>query len=196
MCKCTFNFIGMLCALLLLVACASSRKTISNVSSETMDSLSLSTFDSLKHSEVRQGSISANKSDSSSVKQSVHESGSDEEFITEHITETIDASGTKTTTIDRTSKRTGNYNRQTDTDMLRKYQEVQLAKFIDSLDSMANSRANAYKAHWNKNDSLKNEKDKNTSDIKPSSILDRCRTILVLIVILCVLFLYVRNKKR
>lgn len=194
--KCTFNFIGMLCALLLLVACVSSRRTITNVSSETMDSMSLSISDSLKHSEVRQGSISVNKSDSSSVKQSVHESGSDEEFITEHITETIDASGTKTTTIDRTSKRTGNYNRQTDTDMLRKYQEVQLAKFIDSLDSMANSRANAYKAHWNKNDSLKNEKDKNTSDLKPSSIWDRWRTILVLIVILCVLFLYVRNKKR
>lgn len=196
MCKCTFNFIGMLCALLLLVACASSRRTISNVSSETMDSMSLSIFDSLKHSEVRQGSISANKSDSSSVKQSVHESGSDEEMITEHITETIDASGTKTTTIDRTSKRTGNYNRQTDTDMLRKYQEAQLAKFIDSLNSVANSRANAYKAHWEKNDSLKNENEKNTSDIKPSSIWDRWRTTLVLVVILGVLFLYVRSKKK
>lgn len=194
--KCTFNFIGMLCALLLIVACASSRRTISDVSSETMDSLSLSISDSLKHSEVRQGSISVNKSDSSSVKQRVHESGSDEEMITEHITETIDASGTKTTTIDRTAKRTGNYNRQTDTDMLRKYQEAHLAMFIDSLDSVANSRANAYKAHWNKNDSLKNEKDKNTSDIKPSSIWDRWRTILVLTVILCVLFFYVRNKKR
>lgn len=194
--KCTFNFIGMLCALLLLMACASSRRTISNVSSETMDSMSLSISDSLKHSEVRQGSIYVNKTDSSSSKQSVHESGSDEEMITEHITETIDASGTKTTTIDRTAKRTGNYNRQTDTDMLRKYQEAQLAMFIDSLDSVANSRANAYKAHWNKNDSLKNEKDKNTSDIKPSSIWDRWRTILVLAVILCVLFFYVRNKKR
>lgn len=194
--KCTFNFIGMLCALLLIVACASSRRTISDVSSETMDSLSLSISDSLKHSEVRQGSISVNKSDSSSVKQRVHESGSDEEMITEHITETIDASGTKTTTIDRTAKRTGNYNRQTDTDMLRKYQEAHLAMFIDSLDSVANSRANAYKAHWNKNDSLKNENEKNTSDIKPSSIWDRWRTILVLTVILCVLFFYVRNKKR
>lgn len=193
--KCTFNLIGMLCALLLLMACASSRRTISNVSSETMDSMSLSIFDSLKHSEVRQGSISGNKSDSSSVKQSVHESGSDEEMITEHITETIDASGTKTTTIDRTAKRTGNYNRQTNTDMLRKYKEAQMAKFIDSLDSVANSRANAYKVHWEKNDSLKNEKDKNTSDIKPSSIWDRWRTILVLTVILCVLFFYVRNKK-
>lgn len=192
--KCTFNFIGMLCALLLIVACASSRRTISNVSTETMDSMSLSISDSLTHSEVRQGSISVNKSDSSSSKQSVHESGSDEAMITEHITEIIDASGTKTTTIDRTAKRTGNYNRQTDTDMLRKYQEAQLAMFIDSLDSVANSRANAYKAHWNKNDSLKNEKDKNTSDIKPSSIWDRWRTILI--VILCVLFFYVRNKKR
>lgn len=193
--KCTFNFIVMLCALLLLVACASSRRTISNVSTETMDSMSLSISDSLTHSEVRQGSISVNKSDSSSSKQSVHESGSDEEMITEHITETIDASGTKTTTIDRTAKRTGNYNRQTNTDMLRKYQEAQMAKFIDSLDSVANSRANAYKVHWEKNDSLKNEKDKNTSDIKPSSIWDRWRTILVLTVILCVLFFYVRNKK-
>lgn len=194
--KCTFNFIGMLCALLLLVACASSRRTISDVSSETMDSMSLSISDSLKHSEVRQGSMSVNKTDSSSVKQSVHESGSNEEMITEHITETIDASGTKTTTIDRTAKRTGNYNRQTDTDMLRKYQEAQLAKFIDSMDSVANSRANAYKVHWDKNDSLKNENEKNTSDIKPSSTWRRVRTLLVLIVILGVLFLYVRSKKK
>lgn len=91
--KCTFNFIGMLCALLLLVACASSRRTISNVSSETMDSLSLSTSDSLMYSEVQQGSTSVVKSDSSSTKQNISESGSDKEIVTEHITEIVDASG-------------------------------------------------------------------------------------------------------
>lgn len=80
--KCTFNFIGMLCALLLFVACASSRRTISNVSSETMDSLSLSTSDSLMYSEVQQGSTSVVKSDSSSTKQNISESGSDEEIVT------------------------------------------------------------------------------------------------------------------
>lgn len=93
MCKSTFNLVGMLCALLLLMACASSRSAITNVSSETMDSLSLSTSDSMLYSEVQQGSTSVVKSDSSSTKQNISESGSDEDFVIEHITEILDANG-------------------------------------------------------------------------------------------------------
>lgn len=90
MCKSTFNLAGMLCALLLLMACASSRSAITNVSSETMDSLSLSTSDSMLYSEVQQGSTSVVKSDSSSTKQNI---SSDEDFVIEHITEILDANG-------------------------------------------------------------------------------------------------------
>lgn len=56
-----------------------------------MDSLSLSTSDSMLYSEVLQGGTSVVKSDSSSTKQNVSESGSDEEFVTDHITEILDA---------------------------------------------------------------------------------------------------------
>ncbi len=194
--KCTFNFIGMLCASFLLVACASSHKTSSNVSSEKVVSSSLAISDSLTFFEVRQGSTVVVKSDSSLVKQCIQENGIDDETITEHITETIDVSGNRTTTIDRTSNRTGNYYRQTNTDRLHKYQEEQMTKLVDSLDSVVNSWTNAYKVHWAKTDSLKSEKEKNTSDIRHRSIRSRVWTMLVLFVMLVVLSLYILNKKK
>lgn len=67
----------------------------------------------------------------------VQESGTDEEVTNEHIVETVDADGNRTTTTDRTTTRKSTFDRNADFEQWQRQQEEQTALMLSRLDSMA-----------------------------------------------------------
>lgn len=67
----------------------------------------------------------------------VRESGTDEEVTNEHIVETVDADGNRTTTTDRTTTRKSTFDRNADFEQWQRQQEEQTALMLSRLDSMA-----------------------------------------------------------
>lgn len=164
-----YRFLLAVAVVLVMSACAASRKTAVSTSETASDSVSVSAVDSVRRTAEKRASAAVIKSDSSFLNTSTREYGDNEEMITEHITETTDAAGNKTTTTDRTTHRKGSYDRQTDNQEWRHYQEEQTNLWLSRLDSMANSRFAAVGTHWQSKDSLNTSNEKNTKDIKAHS---------------------------
>ena len=144
---------------LLLSSCAVSRKSMVSVSGEVADTIVQMTGDSTAKRMETAEVVKDVVADSSHVVASVKEKGENTETIMEHIIETTDKDGNKTTTTDRTTQRHGSYDKQTSNEEWRKYQEAQTKLMLSRLDSIANSRMEAYMTHWAKNDSVNKVKE-------------------------------------
>ena len=176
-----------LLSVFLFTACVSSRTTAHRVTTTTEDSTSLSLIDSAKVVEVQKGAASTIIADSAHLTAEVCETDTSEETITEQITETYDTEGNKTLTTNRTIQRKGNRAKQTQVDGSFLYQEQALKQYIDSLSREWKTNLNAQQKSFEKNDSINNVAEKNTSDIKPKTGWGRAKRILWLVVLFCLL---------
>lgn len=193
----TCRFLWLLLFVMLLSACVSSRKTLTSTSHVASDSLMLSASDSVRQSSEQRDSANVIVADSSHVMTSAKEHGNDEETITEHISETTDAAGNKTTTTDRTIHRKGSYDRQAESQERTWHQEEQTNLWLSRLDSIAASRFGATLNHWTKDDSIAAAKDKNTKGvIADGQSWELMRNRLLLIVGLFVIALYAWHSQR
>lgn len=169
-------------------ACASSRTIEHRVSTSKADSTSLSIADSAKVVQVQTDATSTTLTDSIHLTAEVCETDTSEETITEQITETYDTEGNKTLTTNRTIQRKGNRAKQTQVDGSFLYQEQALKQYIDSLSREWKTNLNAQQKSFEKNDSINNVAEKNTSDLKPKTGWGRAKKIVLLVVFYCLLF--------
>lgn len=182
----TISFLALL-AVFFSTACVSSRKTEHHVSSVTEDSTSLSISDSAKAVEVQKDVASTTLTDSTHLTADVCETDTNEETITEQITETYDTDGKKTINTNRTIQRKGNHAKQTQVSGSILHEEQALKQYIDSLNREWGTHLDAQKKSLEKDDSTNNVSDKNTSDIKPEAGWGRAKQILLVAVLFVLL---------
>ena len=176
------SFLALL-AVFFFTACVSSRTTELRVSSVTEDSTSLSISDSAKAVEVQKGASSTTLTDSAHLTADVCETDTNEETITEQITETYDTEGKKTIKTNRTIQRKGNHAKQTQVDGSFFHQVQALKQYIDSLNREWGTHMDAQNKSLEKADSTNNVSDKNTSDSKPKTGWGRAKQILLVVVL-------------
>lgn len=158
-----------LMAVMLLMGCAASRKVEQGSSEQRRDSVVSNVVDSVVKSETSTDSSSVSVKDESHTTGTMTDKGSNEETITERVTESVDASGNKTTTTDRTIHRKGDYERNATYEAQLKHQEEIISRMQHTIDSLVLSNRQNVGTHWVKKDSTNVTKEKNTKNIKSMS---------------------------
>lgn len=184
-----------LMAAMLLMSCAASRKVEQGSSEQQQDSVVSIVMDSVAKSETSTDSSSVSVKDESHTTGTMTDKGSNEETITERVTESVDASGNKTTTTDRTIHRKGDYERNATYEARLKHQEETISRMQHTIDSLILSNRQYVGTHWAKKDSTNVQNETNTKDIKTTCIWDIIFSIAVLIIILIGLWQWLYNKK-
>lgn len=156
-----------LIAVVTLMGCAASRKTATGSHEERGDSTVAAVTDSVIKSDVKTDSTVHLTTDESHASGTVTDKGSNEETITERVTESVDTNGNKTTTTDRTIHRKGDYERNATYEARLKHQEEIMTRLQHTIDSLVLSNKLNIGTHWAKKDSTNVVKEKNTKDIKP-----------------------------
>lgn len=182
----TISFLTLL-SVFLFTACVSSRTTEHHVSTVTEDSAYLSIADSAKVVAVQKGSTTTVRTDSIHFSADVCETDTNEETITEQFTESYDTEGNKTIKTHRTIQRKGNHAKQTQVDVSFLRQEQALKQYIDSLSREWKTNLNAQRKSLEKNDSINNISEKNTSNIKPKIGWGRAKRIFLVVACFCLL---------
>ena len=162
------NVMLWLMAVVTLMGCATSRKTATGSHEERWDSTVAAVTDSVRKSDVKTDSTVHLTTDESHASGTMSDKGSNEETITERVTESVDANGNKTTTTDRTIHRKGDYERNATYEARLKHQEEIISQMQHTIDSLVMSNKLAVGTHWAKKDSTNVVKEKNTKDIKPA----------------------------
>ena len=158
-----------LTAVITLMSCAASKRVEHGSSEQRRDSVVVVVKDSVAKSEARTDSSDVIVKDESHTTGTMTDKGSNEETITERVTENIDANGNKTTTTDRTIHRKGDYERNATYEAQLKHQEEIISRMQHTIDSLASSNSLNVGTHWAKKDSSNVEKETNTKDIEPDS---------------------------
>lgn len=158
-----------LMAAIMLLSCASSRKVEQGSSEQRRDSVVVIVKDSVIKSETRTDSSAVIVNDEHHTSCTMTDKGSNEETITERVTESVDAVGNKTTTTDRTIHRKGDYERNATYDAQLKHQEDRISLMQHTIDSLMLHNKLDVGTHWAKKDSMNVVKETNTKDIKPAS---------------------------
>ena len=157
-----------LMAVTTLMSCAASKRVEQGSSEQRRDSVVVVVKDSVMKSETRADSSAVIVNDEHHSSGTMTDKGSNEETITERVTESIDASGNKTTTTDRTIHRKGDYERNATYEAQLKHQEDIISQMQHTIDSLASSNSLNVGTHWAKKDSTNVVKEKNTKDVKPA----------------------------
>ena len=158
-----------LMAVVTLMGCAASRKTATGSHEERGDSTVTAVTDSVRKSDVKTDSTVHLTTDESHASGTITDKGSNEETITERVTESVDTNGNKTTTTDRTIHRKGEYERNAKYEAQLKHQEEIISRMQHTIDSLASSNSLNVGTHWAKKDSTNVVKETNTKEIKPAS---------------------------
>lgn len=161
-----------LMAAIMLLSCASSRKVEQGSSEQQRDSVVAIVKDSVEKSETKTDSSAVTVTDDHHTSGTMTVKGSNEETITERVTESTDAHGNKTTTTDRTIHRKGDYERNATYEAQLKHQEDRISLMQHTIDSLMFHNKLDVGTHWAKRDSMNVVKEKNTDDIKPTSTSD------------------------
>ena len=156
-----------LLAVITLASCAASKKVEQGSSEQRRDSTVAIVKDSVAKSETRADSSAVIVKDEYHVSGTMTDKGSNEETITERVTESVDTNGNKTTTTDRTIHRKGDYERNATYEARLKHQEEIISRMQHTIDSLALGNSLNVGTHWAKKDSMNVVKEKNTKDIKP-----------------------------
>ncbi len=130
------RFIFFFASVIILTACSSSRQSVTQVSHVLNDSIAHHTADSARHTTTESTVAVQTHDDSLHATITFSSSGETEERITERITESVDAEGSRTVTTDRTVVRKGNYRKDSISEMTRHRQEARydsLTRRVDSL---------------------------------------------------------------
>lgn len=157
-----------LLAVITLMSCAATRKVEQGSSEQRRDSTVAIVKDSVTKSEMRTDSSAVTVTDENHTFGSMTDKGSNEETITERVTESVDTNGNKTTTTDRTIHRKGDYERNATYEAQLKHQEEIISRMQHTIDSLASSNSLNVGTHWAKKDSSNVVKETNTKDIKPA----------------------------
>lgn len=155
-----------LIAVITLMSCAASKRVEHGSSEQRRDSVVVIVKDSVIKLETRADSSAVTVKDEHHASGTMTDKGSNEETITERVTESVDTNGNKTTTTDRTIRRKGNYERNATYDAQLKHQEEIISRMQHIIDSMALSNRLSADTHWAKKDSSNVENETNTKDIK------------------------------
>lgn len=155
-----------LMAVMLFMGCAASRKVEQESSEHRRDSVVSIVMDSVAKSATSTDSTSISVKDESHTTGTMTDKGSNEETITERVTESTDAQGNKTTTTDRIIHRKGDYERNATYEARLKHQEEIISRMQHTIDSLVLSNNLNVGTHWAKKDSSNVEKETNTKEIK------------------------------
>ena len=155
-----------LIAVTTLMSCAATKRVEQGSSEQRRDSVVFVVKDSIVKSEAMMDSSAVIVKDEHRASGTMTDKGSNEETITERVTESVDTNGNKTTTTDRTIRRKGDYERNATYEAQLKHQEEIISRMQHIIDSMAFSNRMSADTHWAKKDSTNVEKEKDTKDIK------------------------------
>ena len=158
-----------LMAATMLFSCAASRNVEQGSSVQQHDSVVAIVKDSVEKSETKTDSSVVTVTDENHTSGTMTDKGSNEETITERVTESVDTNGNKTTITDRTIHRKGDYERNATYEARMKHQEETISRMQHTIDSLMLHNKLDVGTHWAKKDSSNVTKDTNTKDIKPSS---------------------------
>ena len=161
-----------LLAVITFASCAASKKVEQGSSEQRRDSTVAIVKDSVTKSETRADSSAVAVTDENHTFGSMTDKGSNEETISERVTESTDAQGNKTTTTDRTIHRKGDYERNATYEARLKHQEEIISRMQHTIDSLVLSNKLDVGIHWAKKDSTNVVKEKNTKEIKSTSTFD------------------------
>lgn len=156
-------------AVTMLLSCAASRKVEQGSSDQQRDSVVSVVKDSVVKSETKTDSSAVTVTDDHHTSGTMTDKGSNEETITERVTESVDTNGNKTTTTDRTIHRKGDYERNATYEAQLKHQEERMSLMQHTIDSLILHNNLDVGTHWAKKDSSNLTKEKNTDDIKTTS---------------------------
>ena len=123
-------------AIMMLAACTTSRRVVSDNHQETKDSVKTELQDSVYKQVAASDSAARKLIEDKQTTVTSSESGDYEETIQEHITETTDSSGNRQKTTQRTTHRKGSHSNQSSYDerlQLQQQEINQMQKTIDSL---------------------------------------------------------------
>ena len=152
-----------LLAVIMFASCASSSKVEQRSSEQRRDSVVAIVKDSVVKSETSTDSTVSAATTEQLTTGSMTDKGSNEETITERVTESMDAHGNKTTTTDRTIHRKGDYERNSSYEERLKHQEETISRMQRTIDSLVLSNKLNVGTHWEKNDINYLDKEKNTA---------------------------------
>ena len=155
-----------LMAVITLMSCAATKRVEQVSSEQRRDSVVAVVKDSVMKSETRADSSAVIVNDEHHASGTMTDKGSNEETITERVTESVDDNGNKTTTTDRTIHRKGDYERNATYEAQLKHQEEIISRMQHIIDSMAFSNRLSVDTHWAKKDSANVETEKDAKDIK------------------------------
>ena len=158
-----------LLAVITLMSCAATRGAEQGSSEQWRESVVVVVKDSVEKSETRTDSSAVTVKDEHHSSGTMTDKGSNEETITERVTESVDVNGNKTTTTDRTIHRKGHYERNATYEAQLKHQEERMSLMQHTIDSLTLVNKENVATHWAKKDSTNVEKETNTKDIKPAS---------------------------
>lgn len=157
-----------LLAVTTLMSCAATKRVEQGSSEQQRDSVVVIVKDSVIKSETMADSSAVIVKDEHHSSGTMTDKGSNEETITERVTESVDTNGNKTTTTDRTIHRKGDYERNATYEAQLKHQEEIISRMQHTIDSLALGNSLNVGTHWAKKDSTNVVKEKNTKDIKPA----------------------------
>ena len=158
-----------LLAVITLMSCAATRRVEQGSSEQQRDSTVAIVKDSVTKSETRTDSSAVTVTDESHASGTMTDKGSNEETITERVTESTDTQGNKTTTTDRTIHRKGDYERNATYEARLKHQEEIMTRIQHTIDSLVLSNKLNIGTHLAKKDSTNVVKETDTKDIKQAS---------------------------
>ena len=156
----------------MLLSCAASRKVEQGSSEQQRDSVVDIVKESVEKSETKTDSSAVTVTEDHHTSGTMTAKGSNEETITERVTESVDADGSKTSITDRTIHRKGDYERNATYEAQLKHQEEIISRMQHTIDSLMLHNKLDVGTHWAKKDSTNVTNEKNTDDIKPASTSD------------------------
>ena len=159
----------LLIAVITLMSCAATRRVEQGISEQRRDSVVAIVKDSVIKSETKEDSSAVIVKDEYHASGTMTDKGSNEETITERVTESVDTNGNKTTTTDRTIHRKGDYERNATYEAQLKHQEEIISRMQHTIDSLVLSNKLNVDTHLAKKDSTNVVKETDTKDIKPAS---------------------------
>ena len=181
---------------MMLAACASSRRAVSDNHQEVKDSVSAIQTDSVHQQVMVNDSAAMKVSEDKHTSSSSTETGEYEETIQEQITETTDSSGNKQTTTNRTTHRKGSYNNQSSYEERLQMQQQEINQMQKTIDSLAVSNRNDVGTHWEATDSLSDTQEKNTAETRKATWIQKARkNVLAMFLILVIVLLLTAIKK-
>ena len=154
-----------LLAVITMMSCTATRRAEQWSSEQQLDSVVVIVKDSVVKSEARTDSSAVIGNDEHHAAGILNDKGSNEETITERVTESIDAIGNKTTTTDRTIHRKGDYERNATYEAKLEHQEEMMARMQHTIDSLALRNRLNVATYLEKKDSTNTVKEKGTKDV-------------------------------